>query len=308
MWSTSWKGRRHLQHQEGIQETQVTWLFLRHWDFYSGGAWKGSRPGAAWPQLHSRLGNQLLWGQRHAGHHIGFFEMEILRVFFFFCVEIYTGPPSIARVAERERKKKESRGSKMASRVVPTATPVCSLSALKSATGRGRPRRPDSPHHWWRNSRPLSALPSPVWRHGRFRSVLLVRLSSPAFLDHNQMCSSSPPGDMNVLQRSEIISVGPQHPAALAIHKDWACFFGGGCWSHYFHHNYVFAKKAPLPMVTCHAKTYLNLRISYGNVLKQCSAGEIFLSHSDWQHPLEPIDLCFESRFWQCLSALGTSQ
>lgn len=114
--------------------------------------------------------------------------------FFFFCVEIYTGPPSIARVAEREReKKKKSRGSKMASRVVPTATPVCSLSALKSATGRGRPRRPDSPHHWWRHSRPLSALPSPVCRHGRFRSVLLVRLSSPAFLDHNQMCSFSPP-------------------------------------------------------------------------------------------------------------------
>lgn len=150
--------------------------------------------------------------------------MEILRVFFF-CVEIYTGPPSIARVAEREREKKKSRGSKMASRVVPTATPVCSLSALKSATGRGRPRRPDSPHHWWRRSRPLSALPSPVCRHGRFHSVLLVRCR----LRHSWIttrCAASAPGDMNVLQRSEIISVGPQHPAALAIHKDWACFLG----------------------------------------------------------------------------------
>lgn len=95
--------------------------------------------------------------------------------FFFFFVSKYIQalPRSPESQKERERKKK-SRGSKMASRVVPTATPVCSLSALKSATGRGRPRRPDSPHHWRRNSRPLSALPSPVCRHGRFRSVLLV--------------------------------------------------------------------------------------------------------------------------------------
>lgn len=147
--------------------------------------------------------------------------------FFFLCRNIHR--PSLDRPSRRKKeRKKKSRGSKMASRVVPTATPVCSLSALKSATGRGRPRRPDSPHHWWRNSRPLSALPSPACRHGRSAVSSSFAVVS-GVLGSQPDVQLQPPGDTNVLQRSEIISVGPQHPAALAIHKDWACFFGGGC-------------------------------------------------------------------------------
>lgn len=62
--------------------------------------------------------------------------------FFFFCVEIYTGPPSIARVAEREReKKKVSRlkngkqgGSHSHARLLPLRSEVNDWSRPTAAT------------------------------------------------------------------------------------------------------------------------------------------------------------------------------